>query len=75
MVGVLDGQSQDFPQHLTAALRAFCLLMCAHRQAMPASEVLRDAIAYLPSNNKADYYRKRIGTVLRHHATALGGLA
>lgn len=42
---------------------------------MPASEVLRDAIAYLPSNNKADYYRKRIGTVLRHHATALGGLA
>ena len=25
--------------------------------------------------NKADYYRKRIGTVLRRHATALGGLA
>ena len=38
LVGVLDGQSQDFPQHLTAALRTFCLLMCAHRQAMPAAK-------------------------------------
>ena len=75
LVGVLDGQSQDFPQHLTAALRSFCLLMCAHRQAMPAGDILRDAVADLHSNNKADYYRKRIGTVLRHHATVLGGLA
>ena len=75
LVGVLDGQSQDFPQHLTAALRAFCLVMSTHRQVMPVGDFLRDAIANLHNSNKADYYRSRIGTVLRHHATILGGLA
>ena len=75
LVDVLAGQAQDFPQHLTAALRAFCLVMCTHREAMPAGDILRDAIAELHNGNKADYYRKRLGSVLRHHATALGGLA
>lgn len=75
LVDVLAGQSQDFPQHLTAALRAFCLVMCTHREAMPAGDILRDAIAELHNGNKADYYRKRLGSRLRHHATALGGLA
>ena len=75
LVEVLDGQSQDFPQHLTAALRASCLVMCAHRQVMPAGDILRDAIADLHNGNKADYYRKRLGSVLRLYGTALGGLA
>ena len=75
VVDVLDGQSQDFPQHLTAALRAFCLVLCAHRQTMPAGGILRDAIADLHNGNKGDYYRKRLGGALRLHGTVLGGLA
>ena len=75
LVDVLDGQSQDFPQHLTAALRAFCLVLCAHRQTMPAGDILRDAIADLHNGNKGDYYRKRLGGALRLHGTVLGGLA
>ena len=75
LVDVLDGQSQDFPQHLTAALRAFCLVLCAHRQVMPAGDVLRDAIADLHNGNKADYYRKRFGSVLGLHGTVLGGVS
>ena len=75
LVDALAAQSQDFPQHLTAALRSFCVVLCTHGQAMPAVDTLRDAIVELHNGNKADYYRKRLGSLLRHHATALGGLA
>ena len=75
MVETLDAQTQDFPQHLTAALRAFCLILGTHRGAAPTGDALRDAIADLHDGNKADYYRKRLGSVLRRHGTALGGVA
>ena len=75
VVDVLDGQSGDFPQHLTAALRAFCLVLGAHRQAMPTGDVLRDAIVDLHDSNKVDYYRKRLGSVLRLHGMVMGGVA
>ena len=75
LVDVLEGQSANFPQHLTAALRAVCLVLCAHRQTMPAGGILRDAIADLHNGNKDDYYRKRLGGTLRLHRTVLGGLA
>ena len=75
LVEVLDAQTQDFPQHLTAALRAVCLVLCTHRTATPADDAMRDAIAELHNGNKADYYRKRLGSVLRRHETVLGGVA
>lgn len=75
LVEMLDAQALDFPQHLTAALRALCLVLCTHREAAPTGDALRDAVADLHNGNKADYYRKRLGNVLRHHGTTLGAVA
>ena len=75
LVEMLDAQALDFPQHLTAALCALCLVLCTHREAAPTGDALRDAVADLHNGNKADYYRKRLGNVLRRHGTALGAVA
>ena len=75
LVDVLDKQAEDFPQHLTAALRATCEVLRQHRDAMPGGTDLLNAIADRHEENKAGYYRQALGKMLRLHRTALGGLA
>ena len=74
LIEVLDAQAHDFPQHLTAALRAVCIVLCTHRGAAPTGDALLEAVLDLHNDNKADYYRKRVGSVLLYHGTALGGV-
>ena len=71
----LEGRAGDFPQHLTAALRATCQALCQHRQNPPPLAELGTEIVDRLERNKADYYSKRIGDALRLHRTALGALA
>ena len=74
LVDVLDKQAEDFPQHLTAALRATCEVLRQHRDAMPGGADLLNAIADRHEENKAGYYRQALGKMLRLHRTALGGV-
>ena len=71
----LEDRAGDFPQHLTAALRATCQALCQHRQNPTPMADLAPEIVERLERNKADYYAKRIGDELRLHRTALGALA
>lgn len=71
----LEERAGDFPQHLTAALRATCQVLCRHRESrMPLAGLAAEIVERL-ERNKADYYAKRIGEELRLHRIALGALA
>ena len=71
----LEDRTGDFPQHLTAALRATCQALCQRRKnPKPTAELTPEIVERL-ERNKADYYGKRIGDELRLHRTALGALA
>ena len=71
----LEDRAGDFPQHLTAALRATCQVLWEHRRnPTPTAELATEIVERL-ERNKADYYGKRIGDELRLHRTALGALA
>ena len=74
LVDVLEKQAEDFPQHLTAALRATCEVLRRHRDAMPSGADLLSAIADRHEENKAGYYRQALGKTLRLHRTALGAV-
>ena len=71
----LEDRAGDFPQHLTAALRATCQALYEHRQKPTPTTGLAAEIVDRLERNKADYYGKRIGDALRLHRTALGALA
>ena len=70
----LEDRAGDFPQHLTAALRATCQVLCQHRQNLTSTSELATEIVERLERNKADYYDKRIGDELRLHRIALGAL-
>lgn len=71
----LEERAGDFPQHLTAALRAVCQVLCRHREGgVPMASVSSEIVDRF-ERNKDDYYAKRIGDELRLHRTALGALA
>ena len=74
LVDVLEKQAEDFPQHLTAALRATCEVLRQHRDAMPSGTDLLNAIATRHEENKTGYYRQALGKALRLHRTALGAV-
>lgn len=70
----LEEQAGDFPQHLTAALRATCEALCRQRQDhTPMADLAAEIVERL-EYNKADYYAKRLGDELRLHRIALGAL-
>ena len=71
----LEDRAGDFPQHLTAALRATCQALYEHRQNPTPTAALGTEIVDRLERNKADYYSKRIGDALRLHRTVLGALA
>ena len=71
----LEDRAGDFPQHLTAALRATCQALYEHRQKPTPTAGLTTEIVDRLERNKADYYGKRIGDALRLHRIALGALA
>ena len=71
----LEERAGDFPQHLTAALRATCQVLCRHRESRTPLAGLAAEIVERLERNKADYYAKRIGEELRLHRIALGALA
>ena len=71
----LEDRAGDFPQHLTAALRATCQVLWEHRGNPRPTAALATEIVERLERNKADYYDKRIGDELRLHRTALGALA
>lgn len=70
----LEEQAGDFPQHLTAALRATCQMLCQHRGSNSPMMGITAEIVERLERNKADYYAKRIGDELRLHRIALGAL-
>ena len=70
----LEERAGDFPQHLTAALRATCQVLCRNREDRTPLATLATEIAERLERNKADYYGKRIGEELRLHRIALGAL-
>lgn len=71
----LEAQAGDFPQHLTAALRATCQVLCRHRErGAPMADLATEIVERL-ERNKASYYAQRIGEALRLHRIALGALA
>ena len=70
----LEERAGDFPQHLTAALRATCQTLWRNRELPALSPGLASEIVERLERNKADYYAKRIGSELRLHRTALGAL-
>ncbi len=70
----LEERAGDFPQHLTAALRATCQALCRNRENPAPSPSLASEIVERLERNKADYYAKRIGDELRLHRIALGAL-
>ena len=74
LVDVLEKQAEDFPQHLTAALRATCEMLRQYRDAMPGGADLLNAIADRHEENKTGYYRQALGKTLRLHRTALGAV-
>lgn len=70
----LEERAGDFPQHLTAALRATCQVLRQSREnPTPPAELATEIVERL-ERNKADYYHKRIGDELRLHRIALGAL-
>ena len=71
----LEDRAGDFPQHLTAALRATSQALYEHRRKPTPTAGLAAEIVDRLERNKADYYGKRIGDALRLHRTALGALA
>ena len=71
----LEDRAGNFPQHLTAALRATCQALYEHRQNPTPTAALATEIVDRLERNKADYYGKRIGDALRLHRIALGALA
>ena len=75
LIDDLEGRAGDFPQHLTAALRATCQALYEHRRKPTPTAGLAAEIVDRLERNKADYYGKRIGDVLRLHRTTLGALA
>ena len=70
----LEERAGDFPQHLTAALRATCQALYEHRQKPTPTAGLASEIVERLERNKADYYAKRIGDELRLHRIVLGAL-
>ena len=75
LIDDLEDRAGDFPQHLTAALRATCQALYEHRQNPTPTAALATEIVDRLERNKADYYGKRIGDALRLHRIALGALA
>ena len=71
----LEDRAGDFPQHLTAALRATSQALYEHRRKPTPTAGLATEIVDRLERNKTDYYGKRIGDALRLHRTALGALA
>ena len=71
----LEERAADFPQHLTAALRATCQALGRNRENHAPLADLATEIAESLERNKADYYAKRIGDELQLHRMALGALA
>ena len=70
----LEERAGDFPQHLTAALRATCQVLCQRREDHTPMAGLATEIVERLERNKADYYAKCIGDALRLHRIALGAL-
>ena len=71
----LEDRAGDFPQHLTAALRATCQTLCDSGDNPMPMTGMAAAIVERLETNKTDYYAKRIGDELRLHRIALGALA
>ena len=70
----LEERAGNFPQHLTAALRATCQVLCRNRDGCaPPNEWTAEIVAR-HERNKADYYAKRLGDGLRLHRVALGAV-
>ena len=74
LIDDLEERAGDFPQHLTAALRATCQVLCRSRDdPTPMADLATEIVERL-ERNKADYYAKRIGDELQLHRIALGAL-
>ena len=71
----LEERAGNFPQHLTAALRATCQVLWQRRESGGSLAGIAAEIVERLERNKADYYAKRIGEELRLHRIALGALA
>ena len=74
LINDLEERAGDFPQHLTAALRAACQVLCRPWKNRSAMAPFAAEIVKRLERNKADYYAKRIGDELRLHRIALGAL-
>lgn len=70
----LEQRAGDFPQHLTAALRTVCQVLCRYREGGRPLAVVSSEIVDHFERNKDDYYAKRVGEELRLHRIALGAL-
>lgn len=71
---IWSSEQAIFPQHLTAALRATCQVLCRHREGGRPQAVISSEIVDHFERNKDDYYAKRVGDELRLHRIALGAL-
>ena len=74
LLDALEERAGDFPQHLTAALRATCQVLRQSRENPTSPAALATEIVERFEHNKADYYKKRIGDELCLHRDALGAL-
>ena len=72
LVALLQGRTSDFPQHLTAAMRAVCSALVEHGSSYSPDNDLLEAIAELLERHKSRYYNGVLGSTLRYHSAAIG---
>ena len=72
LVALLQSRTSDFPQHLTAAMRAVCSTLVAQGSSYSPDNDLLEAIAELLEQHKGRYYRGVLGSTLRYHSAAIG---
>ena len=72
LVAMLAERTSDFPQHLTAAMRAICSTLVEHGSSYSPENDLMAPIAELLERHKSRYYDGVLGSTLRYHSAAIG---
>ena len=72
LVALLQSRTSDFPQHLTAGMRAVCSTLVEQGSSYSPDNDLLEPIAELLEQHKGRYYRGVLGNTLRYHSAAIG---
>ena len=74
LMALLEERTSDFPQHLTAGMRAVCSALVEHGSSYSPDNDLLEPIAERLERRKSRYYQGVLGSTLQYHSAAIGAI-